>query len=133
MKQRSITLLLLAVMTVSVVSAAGVVTAAPKGLATPKLMAPHNRAIVPASLSQGVTFQWTAVRGASYYLLEFQKGTVSAQNSIVWTPYAHYPPPTATATTNFAGAGAYRWRVTAKSMTPALDSAPSNWRYFTAT
>jgi len=132
MKQRPVALLLLAVMIVSVVSAAAATTAAapPKRLATPQLVAPRNNAIVP--LSPPTTFKWKAVRGTTSYRMELQKATRDTSNPriIRWTGSARIISG-ASVGFGFAQLGAYRWRITALSSNPSLNSAPSAWRYFT--
>jgi hypothetical protein len=134
MKQRLIALLLLAVMVVSVVSATAATTAAapPKKLEKPKLVSPRNHAIVP--LSPPTTFKWNAVRGTTSYRMELQKATRDTSNPSVirWTGSARIISG-ASVGFGFAQLGAYRWRITALSSNPSLNSAPSNWRYFTVT
>ncbi len=138
MKQRLVALLLVAVMVVSVVSAAGVATAAApsKRLATPQLLvAPRNHAIIP--VTQFLEFKWKTVRGASPYALEIQKATPGPKGQIVWKHadggyYPVYNPNAPSLSVSMpTQVGSFRWHVTALSANPALNSAPTAWRYFT--
>jgi uncharacterized repeat protein (TIGR01451 family) len=127
--KRSLALFLIAVMALSVVSAAGAVSAAPTPppakLKAPALLAPADKAKLPSGTD--VQLQWKAVTGAVSYSVEVQLST----GKDAWTTVLSTNPTGTSATFAPPNDGTYRWRVQAVSSTPTLNSGWSPWRTFT--
>lgn len=134
--KRYIALFLIALMAVTVVSAAGVVTAAPvmKPLPTPNLETPKNNAMLPSEQPWTVLLQWKPVE--STYLKEYKVEIEQYRLSIAQWWYVTSYIASFTTDTNYqvdlSGyiSNEYRWRVIALSTESGFDSAPSSWRSF---
>ncbi len=137
--KKHIALLLVALMAVSVFSAAGVTTAAPmKPLPTPNLVSPKNGATFPDEPST-VLLQWKPVD--SQYLKTYQVNLqVDATGTGAWYAVNIGGAPIQTTNTfyqldvsqtSFSDARNWKWSVTALSTVTGFDSAQSGWRTFT--
>lgn len=123
-------LLLIAIMAVSVVSAAGVVTtqkadAAKPALAKPHLISPKNHLI--ASQGSTINFEWTLVSGGYYYGLVIQK----LRTDGTWGLYTGISTTGTGASWTFGDTGTFRWHVTARNSDNTLLSKPTTWRIIT--
>jgi len=127
--KKHLALFLIVLMAVSVVSAAGLVTAGvasakKPALATPQVISPNNH--LKASVGSTISFEWKAVDGADWYGLVIQKlGTGG------WTMVTGISGPQTTQSWTFNTAGTYRWAVSAGTLDHSHDSAPTNWRTIT--
>ena len=103
--------------------------AVPPQIPKPQLVAPRDNAVF--QVNQYIMFKWKAVPGAVSYVLEFNKSTPGTQNHIVWTPQFTITPRTTNPQVRFTDPMLLRWRVTAISSNPSLNSDPSSWCHFT--